>query len=96
MDWSEVYTSDQSKVILDCKSQIHKLLSKQTDSVSSAGQLIWEILDREWLAGLVFCKMFKFLQTYALASSNYMLVALAIDRHRAITMPLKFIESPYK
>ena len=56
--------------------------------------MIWEILDREWLAGLVFCKMFKFFQTYALASSNYMLVALAMDRHRAVTKPLMMSRSP--
>ena len=58
----------------------------------------------KWYAGLYFCKIFKvdclnlvlsfnillqFLQTYSLTSSNYMLVAIAIDRHRAITCPLK-------
>ena len=58
--------------------------------------MIWEILDREWLAGLVCCKMFKFLQTYALASSNYMLVALAVDRHKAVTKPLSLTGSPYR
>jgi hypothetical protein len=58
--------------------------------------MIWEILDREWLAGLVFCKMFKFFQTFALASSNYMLVALAMDRHRAVTKPLSVTGSPYR
>ena len=61
-----------------------------------AGQMIWEILDREWFAGLVFCKMFKFSQTFALASSNYMLVALAVDRHRAVTKPLSVTGSPYR
>jgi hypothetical protein len=59
-----------------------------------SGQMIWEILDREWLDGLVFCKMFKFFQTYALASSNYMLVALAMDRQRAVTKPLTVSGSP--
>ena len=53
-------------------------------------------MDREWLAGLVFCKMFKFIQTFALASSNYMLVALAVDRHRAVTKPLTVTGSPYR
>ena len=55
---------------------------------SCSGQVIWEILEREWVAGGFFCKVFKFSQTYALASSNYMLVALAMDRHRAVTKPL--------
>ena len=58
--------------------------------------MIWEILDRKWMAGLVFCKMFKFFQTFALASSNYMLVALAVDRHRAVTKPLSVTRSPYR
>ena len=58
--------------------------------------MIWEILDRKWLAGVVFCKMFKFFQTYALASSNYMLVALAVDRHKAVTKPLSVTGSPYR
>ena len=58
--------------------------------------MIWEIMDRQWLAGLVFCKMFKFLQTYALAFSNYMLVALAVDRHRAVNKPLSVTGSPYR
>ena len=63
-----------------------------------AGQMIWEMLERKWLAGLVFCKMFKFFQTYALASSNYMLVALAVDRHKAVTNPLAVSRSrsPYR
>ena len=61
-----------------------------------SGQMIWEILERKWLAGLVFCKVFKFFQTYALASSNYMLVALAVDRHKAVTNPLAVSRSPYR
>ena len=58
--------------------------------------MIWEILEREWVAGWLFCKVFKFIQTYALASSNYMLVALAMDRHRAVTAPLKVSEPQNK
>ena len=51
-------------------------------------------MEREWVAGWMFCKLFKFIQTYALASSNYMLVALAVDRHRAVTRPLTVSRSP--
>ena len=58
--------------------------------------MIWDILERKWVAGLVFCKVFKFFQTYALASSNYMLVALAVDRHKAVTNPLAASRSPYR
>ena len=58
------------------------------------GQLIWEILSRRWFAGWIFCKLFKFCQTFSLASSNYMLITLAIDRHRAVTKPLTVSGSP--
>ena len=58
------------------------------------GQMIWEILSRRWFAGWIFCKLFKFCQTFSLASSNYMLITLAIDRHRAVTKPLTVSGSP--
>ena len=51
-------------------------------------------MEREWVAGQLSCKVFKFIQTFALASSNYMLVALAVDRHRAVTKPLTVSGSP--
>ena len=38
----------------------------------------------------------QFLQTFSLTCSNYMLVAIAVDRHRAITRPLTMPGSPYK
>ena len=58
--------------------------------------MIWEGLGRHWYGDVIFCKMFKFLQTFSLTSSNYMLVAMAMDRHRAITRPLTMPGSPYK
>merc|ERR1711892_950022 len=61
-----------------------------------AGQMIWEGLSRHWYGDVIFCKLFKFLQTFSLTSSNYMLVAIAMDRHRAITRPLSIPGSPYK
>ena len=45
-------------------------------------------------AGGFFCKVFKFIQTYSLASSNYMLVHLAMDRHRTVTKPVVISRSP--
>ena len=36
------------------------------------------------------------MQTFSLSSSNYMLVAITYDRHRAITRPLSLHSSPYK
>ena len=52
-------------------------------------QLIWEYRDREWTAGPAMCKIVKFLQTFSITCSNYMLVVIAIDRHQAIRYPLK-------
>ena len=39
---------------------------------------------------------FQFLQTFSLTSSNYMLAAITLDRHRAITKPLSVPWSPYR
>ena len=50
-------------------------------SFCSPGQMIWEIMDC-WVAGWVLCKLFKFLQTYSITSSNYMILALSVERHR--------------
>ena len=58
--------------------------------------MILEGLGRHWYGDVIFCKMFKFLQTFSLTSSNYKLVAIAMDRHRAITRPLTMPGSPYK
>ena len=52
-------------------------------------QLVWEYAEREWTAGPVMCKIVKFLQSFSMMSSNYILVVIAIDRHQAIRAPLK-------
>lgn len=52
-------------------------------------QLVWEYVDRQWSAGDVMCRLVKFLQSFSMISSNYMLVVIAIDRHQAIRAPLK-------
>ncbi|KAH3840236.1 neuropeptide S receptor-like [Dreissena polymorpha] len=52
-------------------------------------QLIWEYVDREWLAGDFMCRAVKFMQTFSMTASNYMLVVIAIDRQQAIISPLK-------
>lgn len=51
-------------------------------------QLIWEF-DRRWTLGVVACKALKFTQSFVIMASNYMLVALALDRHQAIRSPLR-------
>lgn len=53
-------------------------------------QLVWEYQDqREWLGGAFLCKTIKFLQSFTLMASTNMVVIIAIDRHQAITKPLK-------
>ncbi|KAH3837235.1 cephalotocin receptor 2-like [Dreissena polymorpha] len=52
-------------------------------------QLAWEHVDRDWSAGPVMCRIVKFLQSFSMISSNYILVVIAIDRHQAIRAPLK-------
>ncbi|GIY78949.1 gonadotropin-releasing hormone receptor [Caerostris extrusa] len=51
-------------------------------------QFIWELMDQQWIAGDIVCKLFKFFQTYSLCSSTFMLVAIALDRYNAIVRPL--------
>lgn len=52
-------------------------------------QLVWEYVDREWIAGEFMCKIVKFLQSFTMMLSTNMLVVIAIDRHQAILKPLK-------
>ena len=58
-----------------------KKLCSKSFVFSPLGQMIWEIMDC-WVAGWVLCKLFKFLQTYSITSSNYMILALSVERHR--------------
>ena len=41
-------------------------------------------------------QVFKFLQTFSLSSSNYMILALSVERHKAVTKPLSVASSPYR
>ncbi|KAH7962716.1 hypothetical protein HPB52_017615 [Rhipicephalus sanguineus] len=56
--------------------------------VTMSSQLVWEVVGRVWVAGDAACRLFKVLQTFALVSSTYMLVGIAVDRHYAICKPL--------
>lgn len=49
---------------------------------------MWEILEKHWYLGNGACKIYKVASTFAITSSNYMLVAMAIDRHEAVVRPL--------
>ncbi|XP_013775898.1 mesotocin receptor-like [Limulus polyphemus] len=51
-------------------------------------QLVWEYYGREWRAGDVVCRLVKFLQTFSICASNYLIVAIALDRYKAIRRPL--------
>ncbi|KAL3255086.1 hypothetical protein MRX96_046694 [Rhipicephalus microplus] len=64
--------------------------------VTMTSQVVWEVMGRLWIAGDAFCRFFKFLQTFALVSSTYMLVAIAVDRHIAIATPLAPSPDPWK
>lgn len=64
--------------------------------VTMTSQVVWEVMGRVWIAGDAFCRLFKFLQTFALVSSTYMLVAIALDRHIAIATPLAPSPDPWK
>lgn len=52
-------------------------------------QLVWEYVEREWMAGEVMCRLVKFMQSFALFASANMLVIIALDRHQAIRAPLR-------
>ncbi|XP_071542242.1 cardioacceleratory peptide receptor-like [Panulirus ornatus] len=56
--------------------------------VTILGQLMWEVLDMHWYLSNTACKLYKVVSTFAITSSNYMLVAIAIDRHEAVVRPL--------
>lgn len=58
------------------------LLSVSTD-------IVWK-LTMTWEAGLLACKVIRFLQVVVTYASTYVLVALSIDRYDAITHPMNF------
>ena len=61
------------------------LLSVSTD-------IVWKVT-MTWEAGLLACKMIRFLQVVVTYASTYVLVALSIDRYDAITHPMAFTGS---
>ncbi|XP_037268240.2 oxytocin receptor [Rhipicephalus microplus] len=65
-------------------------------TVTMTSQTVWEVMGRVWIAGDSFCRVFKVLQTFALASSTYMIVSIALDRHFAIVYPLARCPAPWR
>ncbi|XP_076308714.1 cardioacceleratory peptide receptor-like [Tachypleus tridentatus] len=51
-------------------------------------QLVWEYYGREWRAGDAMCRLVKFSQTFSICASNYLIVAIALDRYKGIRRPL--------
>ena len=76
------------------KSRVNKIILQVTLSDlfvilgACLPQLVWEY-DREWRAGEAFCKILKFIMSFAMMASNNMLVMLSVDRHEAIMYPLR-------
>ncbi|KAK8778332.1 hypothetical protein V5799_020328 [Amblyomma americanum] len=64
--------------------------------ITMTSQVVWEVMGRLWIAGDAFCRLFKFLQTFALVSSTYMLVVIALDRHIAVATPLAPSPDPWR
>lgn len=62
--------------------------------VTMTSQTVWEIMGKVWIAGDAFCRIVKFLQTFALTLSTYMLVAIALDRNNAIVKPFSRTPEP--
>ncbi|XP_065225937.1 cardioacceleratory peptide receptor-like isoform X2 [Planococcus citri] len=57
--------------------------------ISVLTDIVWRI-SISWKAGLIACKIIRFLQAVVTYSSTYVLVALSIDRFDAITRPMNF------
>ena len=68
---------------------LHVTLSDLLVMVTTLTQVIWEMVDRWWLAGDALCRIIKFYQSFSMMASSYMLVLLSIDRHQAIRSPLR-------
>ncbi|KAM4707149.1 putative G-protein coupled receptor 150 [Discoglossus pictus] len=56
--------------------------------VTLLSQIVWELLDDEWLLGDVACKIFKVLQVSGLMASSNIIAIVALERHHVIMNPL--------
>ncbi|MEE6509044.1 hypothetical protein FKM82_023925 [Ascaphus truei] len=52
-------------------------------------QMIWELLEDEWMAGDVACRLFKVLQVSGLMASSNIIAIVALERHHVIMNPLR-------
>ncbi|XP_073511121.1 probable G-protein coupled receptor 150 [Phyllobates terribilis] len=51
-------------------------------------QIVWELLEDEWLAGDVSCRIFKVFQASGLIASSNIIAIVALERHQVIMNPL--------
>ncbi|XP_075037216.1 putative G-protein coupled receptor 150 [Mixophyes fleayi] len=51
-------------------------------------QIVWELLEDEWLAGDVSCRIFKVFQVSGLIVSSNIIAIIALERHHVIMNPL--------
>ncbi|XP_040275582.1 probable G-protein coupled receptor 150 [Bufo bufo] len=56
--------------------------------VTLFSQIVWELLEDEWLAGDVFCRIFKVFQVSGLIASSNIIAIVALERHHVIINPL--------
>uniref|UniRef100_A0A8C5M5G0 G-protein coupled receptors family 1 profile domain-containing protein n=1 Tax=Leptobrachium leishanense TaxID=445787 RepID=A0A8C5M5G0_9ANUR len=56
--------------------------------VTLLSQIIWELLEDEWLVGDVACRIFKVLQASGLIASSNIIAIVALERHNVIMNPL--------
>ncbi|XP_041041270.1 probable G-protein coupled receptor 150 [Carcharodon carcharias] len=51
-------------------------------------QIIWVVLENEWLAGDLACRFFKVFQVFGLIASSSIIALIALERHHVIVNPL--------
>ncbi|XP_068115934.1 probable G-protein coupled receptor 150 [Hyperolius riggenbachi] len=51
-------------------------------------QIVWELLEDEWVAGDVACRIFKVFQVSGLIASSNIIAIVALERHHVIMNPL--------
>ncbi|CAH2297048.1 probable G- coupled receptor 150 [Pelobates cultripes] len=56
--------------------------------VTLLSQIIWELLEDEWLLGDVACRIFKVVQVSGLIASSNIIAIVALERHDVIMNPL--------
>uniref|UniRef100_UPI00398EA7E7 probable G-protein coupled receptor 150 n=1 Tax=Pristiophorus japonicus TaxID=55135 RepID=UPI00398EA7E7 len=56
--------------------------------ITLLSQIIWEVLEDEWLAGDLACRFFKVFQVFALIASSCIIAIIAFERHHVIVNPL--------